>query len=199
MLSCSATVGWNSFWRLSSSAKSWRPSPRRLYSDISNPPFGQAFSWRCTLGVPFTPYVWCAGSSRESELICKFHVFFMRRLFFFIFFTRLRWWLHYNNSYVLMLLSPNDDRYFLNGVIAGFTVLIEAPGRQVELGLYCLPRALDTAWHLMLKRGLVRNIPNAEMALFCASMGLMMTIYQNDPSVINNNYLSVLTRVFGRN
>ncbi|KAF9145735.1 hypothetical protein BGX30_007047 [Mortierella sp. GBA39] len=89
--------------------------------------------------------------------------------------------------------------YFLNGVIAGFAVLIEAPGRQIELGLYCLPRALDTAWHLMLKRGLVRNVPNAEMALFCASMGLMMTIYQNDPSVINNNYLSVLTRVFGRN
>ncbi|KAF9321998.1 hypothetical protein BGZ91_004428 [Linnemannia elongata] len=89
--------------------------------------------------------------------------------------------------------------YFLNGVIAGFAVLIEAPGRQVELGLYCLPRALDTAWHLMLKRGLVRNVPNAEMALFCASMGLMMTIYQNDPSVINNNYLSVLTRVLGRN
>ncbi|KAH7052685.1 hypothetical protein BKA57DRAFT_533865 [Linnemannia elongata] len=89
--------------------------------------------------------------------------------------------------------------YFLNGVVAGFAVLIEAPGRQVELGLYCLPRALDTAWHLMLKRGLVRNVPNAEMALFCASMGLMMTIYQNDPSVINNNYLSVLTRVFGRN
>ncbi|KAF9153519.1 hypothetical protein BG015_003254 [Linnemannia schmuckeri] len=89
--------------------------------------------------------------------------------------------------------------YFLNGIIAGFAVLIEAPGRQVELGLYCLPRALDTAWHLMLKRGLVRNVPNAEMALFCASMGVIMTIYQYDPSVINTNYLSILTRIFGCN
>ncbi|KAF9153520.1 hypothetical protein BG015_003255 [Linnemannia schmuckeri] len=89
--------------------------------------------------------------------------------------------------------------YLLNGLLAGLAVLIEAPGRQMELALYCLPRALETTWKLMLKRGLVRNIPNGDIALFCASMGVMMTIYQNDPSVINNHYLTVLTRVFGRN
>ncbi|KAG0294231.1 hypothetical protein BGZ96_001534 [Linnemannia gamsii] len=89
--------------------------------------------------------------------------------------------------------------YLLNGIIAGLAVLIEAPGRQMELALYCLPRALETTWNLMLKRGVVRNIPNGDIALFCGSMGVMMTIYQNDPSVINNHYLTVLTRIFGRN
>ncbi|KAG0354793.1 hypothetical protein BC939DRAFT_405705 [Gamsiella multidivaricata] len=89
--------------------------------------------------------------------------------------------------------------YLLNGVVAGFAVLIEAPGRQMELALYCLPRALETAWKLMLKRGLVRNIPHADIALFSASMGVMMTLYQNEPSVINKHYLTVLTRIFGRN
>ncbi|KAF9315903.1 hypothetical protein BG003_002545 [Podila horticola] len=89
--------------------------------------------------------------------------------------------------------------YLLNGIVSGFAVLIEAPGRQMELALYCLPRALETTWRLMLKRGLVRNIKNGDIALFSASMGVMMTLYQNDPSVINKHYLTVLTRVFGRN
>ncbi|KAI8603337.1 hypothetical protein EDD21DRAFT_369367 [Dissophora ornata] len=89
--------------------------------------------------------------------------------------------------------------YLLNGIVAGFAVLIEAPGRQMELALYCLPRALETTWKLMMKRGLVKNIPNGDIALFCASMGVMMTLYQNEPSVINKHYLTVLTRVFGRN
>jgi hypothetical protein len=51
----------------------------------------------------------------------------------------------------------------------------------------------------MLRLGLVRNIPSSDIALFSASMGVVMIIYQNDPSVINKNYLSVLTHVFGRN
>ncbi|KAG0330207.1 hypothetical protein BGZ99_007068 [Dissophora globulifera] len=89
--------------------------------------------------------------------------------------------------------------YLLNGIISGLAVLIEAPGRQMELALYCLPRALETGWKLMLKRGLVRNVPKGDIALFSASMGVMMTLYQNDPSVINKHYLTVLTRVFGRN
>ncbi|KAF9182830.1 hypothetical protein BGZ50_004672 [Haplosporangium sp. Z 11] len=89
--------------------------------------------------------------------------------------------------------------YLINGTLSGLAVLIEAPGRQMELALYCLPRALETVWSIMLKRGLVRNIRNGDIALFSASMGVMMTLYQNDPSVINKHYLTVLTRIFGRN
>ncbi|GJJ74702.1 hypothetical protein EMPS_07060 [Entomortierella parvispora] len=89
--------------------------------------------------------------------------------------------------------------YLFNGIVSGFAVLIEAPGRQMELALYCLPRALETTWKLLLKRGLVKNIPHGDIALFSASMGVMMTLYQNEPSVINKHYLTVLTRIFGRN
>ncbi|KAF9946965.1 hypothetical protein BGZ65_009250, partial [Modicella reniformis] len=89
--------------------------------------------------------------------------------------------------------------YLFNGILSGLSVLIEAPGRQMELALYCLPRALETVWNMMLKRGMVRNIRNGDVMLFSASMGVLMTLYQNDPSVINKHYLTVLTRVFGRN
>ncbi|KAF9431994.1 hypothetical protein BGZ76_011442 [Entomortierella beljakovae] len=89
--------------------------------------------------------------------------------------------------------------YLFNGIISGLAVLIEAPSRQLELALYCLPRALETTWNLLLNRGLVRNIPHGDIALFSGSMGVMMAIYQNDPSVITKHYLTVLTRVFGHN
>ncbi|KAK3823291.1 MAG: hypothetical protein J3Q66DRAFT_279899 [Benniella sp.] len=89
--------------------------------------------------------------------------------------------------------------YIFNGLLSGLAVLIEAPGRQMELALYCLPRALETVWNMMLKRGMVRNIRNGDVMLFSASMGVLMTLYQNDPGVINEHYLTVLTRVFGRN
>jgi hypothetical protein len=69
----------------------------------------------------------------------------------------------------------------------------------MELALYCLPRALETVWNMMLKRNMVRNIRNGDVMLFSASMGVLMSLYQNDPSVINKHYLTVLTRVFGRN
>ncbi|KAI1318322.1 hypothetical protein EDD11_006835 [Mortierella claussenii] len=89
--------------------------------------------------------------------------------------------------------------YLVNGLLAGLAVLIETPGRQMELALYCLPRALETLWKLLLKRGAVRNIKHGDIALFSASMGVVMSLYQNDPSVIGKHYLTVLTRVFGRN
>ncbi|KAF9104911.1 hypothetical protein BGX29_001043 [Mortierella sp. GBA35] len=89
--------------------------------------------------------------------------------------------------------------YLVNGFFAGMTVLIEAPSRRTELAMYCFPRGLETTWRLLLKRRLVRNIPYGDIALFSASMGVMMTLYQNEPSVINKHYLTALTRVFGHN
>ncbi|KAI8911714.1 hypothetical protein EDD86DRAFT_188565 [Gorgonomyces haynaldii] len=49
--------------------------------------------------------------------------------------------------------------YYVNGLIAGAMVLVEAPGRRLELGLYCLPRAVESLWNEMVQYGYVRNIP----------------------------------------
>ncbi|KAG0353504.1 hypothetical protein BG005_007226 [Podila minutissima] len=110
-------------------------------------------------------------------------------------------WAAFYSPCLLRRILGRETRatYVVNGLIAGLSVLIEAPGRQMELALYCLPRALETTWKLLVKRRVVRNVPHGDIALFCASMGVMMSIYQNDSSVINKHYLTVLTRVFGRN
>ncbi|KAL7317587.1 hypothetical protein PS15m_003925 [Mucor circinelloides] len=89
--------------------------------------------------------------------------------------------------------------YAATGAVAGSMVFIEAPGRQLELGLYCLPRALESLWKTLLKNGQVKNMPHGDILLFMASMGTLMTLYQNDKDTINSHYLSVMTRFFGQN
>lgn len=89
--------------------------------------------------------------------------------------------------------------YVLNGVIAGSMTFIEVPGRQLEIGLYCLTRAIESFWKTALKNGYVKNIPHGEIPLFMLSMGTLMTLYQNEKDTINSHYLSVMTRFFGQN
>ncbi|CAO3600762.1 unnamed protein product [Absidia cylindrospora] len=89
--------------------------------------------------------------------------------------------------------------YYLPGVISGVTVLLEAPGRQLELALYCLTRAMESWWRTMVKRGHVKNLPHGDTLLFMLSMGTLMTIYQSDRKTIASHYLSVMTRFFGNN
>jgi hypothetical protein len=48
--------------------------------------------------------------------------------------------------------------YYVNGLVAGSMVLIEQPGRRLELGMYCLPRAVESLWNSMVNRGIVKNI-----------------------------------------
>ncbi|KAJ2868395.1 hypothetical protein FB639_004875, partial [Coemansia asiatica] len=73
------------------------------------------------------------------------------------------------------------------------------PSRRIELAMYCFLRALENAWDVGVRQGLWRNARHAEVALFSAAMGVLMTIYQNDPSTISITYHSILTRVFGKN
>ncbi|KAL1920401.1 uncharacterized protein VTP21DRAFT_778 [Calcarisporiella thermophila] len=89
--------------------------------------------------------------------------------------------------------------YLLAGMVGGSSVLLEAPGRRLELGLYCLPRALESLWKSVVEAGWARNVKNGDVALFSIAMGVLMSLYQNNPSVINTHYLAVLTRFFGKN
>ncbi|KAI8369438.1 uncharacterized protein BYT42DRAFT_584481 [Radiomyces spectabilis] len=89
--------------------------------------------------------------------------------------------------------------YVLVGVVGGSMTLFEARGRQLELGLYCLPRAMEAFWKTMEKQGRIRNVRHGEIWLFMASMGVLMTLYQNEKDTISPHYLSVMTRFFGHN
>lgn len=89
--------------------------------------------------------------------------------------------------------------YVLNGLLAGSMTVIEVPGRQLEIGLYCLTRAIESFWKTLVKTGYAKNIPHGEIPLFMLSMGTLMTLYQNEKDTINPHYLSLMTRFFGQN
>ncbi|KAJ3408574.1 hypothetical protein HDU80_005291 [Chytriomyces hyalinus] len=89
--------------------------------------------------------------------------------------------------------------YWVNGMLSGATVLLEAPGRRLELGLYCLPRALESFWKCGVKWGWWRDIHNGEGIYFCLMTGVLMTLYQKDPASIHEGYRKVMYRFFGIN
>lgn len=73
----------------------------------------------------------------------------------------------------------------MNGITAGAMVLLEQPGRRLELGMYCLPRAIESFWNSMVAKGYLRQVPLGECIYFSLSTGVLMTLYQNDPGSIH--------------
>ncbi|KAJ1906881.1 hypothetical protein LPJ81_001099 [Coemansia sp. IMI 209127] len=106
-----------------------------------------------------------------------------------------------NGSCMVRSLLGRDTfyGYLFTGAASGLTVLVEAPSRRMELAMYCFLRAIENVWDVGIKRNWWKHIRHAEVALFSAAMGIMMTIYQNDPTTIGITYHSILTRIFGKN
>ncbi|KAG0330950.1 hypothetical protein BG000_011342 [Podila horticola] len=88
--------------------------------------------------------------------------------------------------------------YLLNGILASLAILLEQPGRRIEVILYIALRALNTGWLLMMKRGLIRRVPQWDTALFSLSMGVIMSVYQSQPEAVSKLYRGALDRVCGR-
>ena len=55
-------------------------------------------------------------------------------------------------------LCCQSARYYINGFMGGLAVLLEHKSRRIELAMYCAPRALESLWNSLAKRGLVRNV-----------------------------------------
>ena len=100
--------------------------------------------------------------------------------------------------------------YYFNGICAGSMVLIEQPGRRLELGMYCLPRAIESLWNSWVSKGYCKNINNGSSSLinnlflgeslyFSLACGIMMSLYQFEPGSIHKAYRSILHRLYGIN
>ena len=90
-------------------------------------------------------------------------------------------------------------QYFLSGFLAGSSVFIEGPGRRLELALYFLPRAIETAWNCAVKWGYWSNICCGEVIYFSVASSILMTIYQHDPESIHDGYRKAMKRFIGNN
>ncbi|KAJ7126265.1 hypothetical protein C8R44DRAFT_781501 [Mycena epipterygia] len=97
-----------------------------------------------------------------------------------------------------LLISKGS--FWLSGFLAGLSLLIEDQRRRGELAMYVLPKGLESAWVTARGRGLVFRTGNwGESALTAMSMGMVMSIYQNDPEHLSGLVRKILYQFIGPN
>lgn len=103
--------------------------------------------------------------------------------------------------------------YYMNGAMAGLAVMLESPGRQLELAYYCLPRAMESLWREGITRGYWKPLQiykalgmagaqkgsGGEVGFFVLATGVLMALYQMERGDVSGVYRKMLTRLFGVN
>lgn len=97
---------------------------------------------------------------------------------------------------LLAWLGKSDHKlwYWLAGLVASSSILIERKSRRSELALYAFPRAADALYSVLMERRLVTSVPQGEMLLFAMSMGVLTFFLEHDPSCLSPAVVSVLGR-----
>ncbi|KAJ7104424.1 hypothetical protein B0H15DRAFT_896901 [Mycena belliarum] len=100
----------------------------------------------------------------------------------------------------LVRLLISRGSFWVPGFLAGIALLIEEPRRRAELAMYVLPKGLESAWVAARGRGLVFRTGNwGESALTGLAMGMVMSIYQNDPEHLSTLVRKILYQFIGPN
>jgi hypothetical protein len=82
------------------------------------------------------------------------------------------------------------------GPAAALGLFFESPKRNSELMLYCAIRGLDVVWQLLERDGWVMRLPHGDVALFCASMAVLLSTPRSD---FKPTYRTVVNFLFGTN
>lgn len=100
----------------------------------------------------------------------------------------------------LLAALVSKASFWLGGLLAGLSVLIEAKHRRGELAMYVLPKGLESAWIAARGKGLVFRTGKHGNALFTAvGMGMVMSTYQNDPQHLSGFVRRMLYQFIGPN
>lgn len=90
--------------------------------------------------------------------------------------------------------------YALGGFLGALSLFIEERRRRGELAMYVLPKAMESAWLTARGKGWVFRTGSAGEALLTAvAMGMVMSIYQNDPQHLSGLVRRILYQFIGPN
>ena len=76
--------------------------------------------------------------------------------------------------------------YFIAGIVSSFAIYVEKKTRREELGLYVLPRTIESLYLLLptrLRR--ILTVPHAEMLIFASSMSVLVYFIKTNPSFVS--------------
>ncbi|KAI9457944.1 hypothetical protein BJY52DRAFT_1373808 [Lactarius psammicola] len=100
----------------------------------------------------------------------------------------------------LLAALVSKASFWLGGLLAGISVLIEAKHRRGELAMYVLPKGLESAWVAARGKGLVfRTGKHGNALLTAIGMGMVMSTYQNDPQHLSGFVRRILYQFIGPN
>ena len=87
-------------------------------------------------------------------------------------------------------VSERDHRigYWLGGLVSSVAIFLEKKSRREELGLYVLPRAVESVW---ISSG-CRSVRGMETVLYALSVGWLLHVYQHNHA----NLAPVLGSIF---
>ena len=66
----------------------------------------------------------------------------------------------------------------------------------MELALYCVPRALYSLYLKQSRAGRLPHIPHFDLALFCASAGVLMHYAEREPGSVRHSIFSFVRWLF---
>ncbi|KAJ3148617.1 hypothetical protein HDU86_007370 [Geranomyces michiganensis] len=78
----------------------------------------------------------------------------------------------------------------MGSFLSGFSIFLERKSRRREIGLYCAPKALESAWWMLTKNKV--KIPGAEFLMFATGMGYLLSSYQYHPKALRPAVRSAL-------
>jgi hypothetical protein len=87
---------------------------------------------------------------------------------------------HCTSSHFFPFISPKVN-FFVSGLFAGLTVLLEQKPRRAELAMFALPKALEALYKILISNGRLLAIPHLDVFGTCSSMGVVMALYQKEP------------------
>jgi len=100
----------------------------------------------------------------------------------------------------LLAALVSKASFWLGGLLAGLSVLMEAKHRRGELAMYVLPKGLESAWVAARGKGLVfRTGKHGNALLTAMGMGMVMSTYQNDPHHLSGFVRRILYQFIGPN
>ncbi|KAJ3259978.1 hypothetical protein HK103_001488 [Boothiomyces macroporosus] len=85
----------------------------------------------------------------------------------------------------------------VQSAFSGLSILFEQKQKRAELAMYCLPKAAQSLYRMLVAKGKIVYVPHLEILASCVSWSLIMSLYQKEPEHISTMLYKMMKAVLG--
>jgi hypothetical protein len=86
---------------------------------------------------------------------------------------------------------------YINGMITGLSILVERKEKRAELAMYVFPKGLQSLYTVMVNNGNMIKVPYLDVMSTSMAMGLIMSLYQEEPHQLSNLMYKFMRAIIG--